>query len=59
MKIRNGLLSFSSCFAGRRPYITVWFTDPDGYGLCFQWPTTEQTHDRWAADYEIEPKTFA
>lgn len=37
----------------------LWFTDPDGYGLCFQWPTTEQTHDRGAADYGIEPKLFA
>lgn len=37
----------------------LWFTDPDDYGLCFQWPTTEQTYDRWAADYGIEPKTFA
>jgi len=37
----------------------LWFTDPDGYGLCFQWPATQQTHDQWVADYGIEPKSFA
>ena len=37
----------------------LWFSDPDGYGLCFQWPTSQETHDKWVADYGIEPKTFA
>ncbi len=37
----------------------LWFTDPDGYGLCFQWPALQQTHDQWVADYGIEPKTIA
>jgi len=23
----------------------LYFTDPDGYGLCFQWPATQQTKD--------------
>ncbi|MGA2743777.1 MAG: VOC family protein [Candidatus Sulfotelmatobacter sp.] len=36
----------------------LWFHDPDGYGLCFQWPATQQTHDRWVADYGIEPKAI-
>ncbi|HLH03789.1 MAG TPA: VOC family protein [Bryobacteraceae bacterium] len=25
----------------------LWFRDPDGYGLCFQWPSNE----RWAEDW--------
>jgi len=35
----------------------LWFHDPDGYGLCFQWPATKQTHDEWVASYGIEPQT--
>ncbi len=37
----------------------LWFSDPDGYGLCFQWPATQETHDQWVASYGIEPKTVA
>ena len=37
----------------------LWFKDPDGYGLCFQWPATQQTHDQWVESYGIEPKTIA
>lgn len=37
----------------------LWFKDPDGYGLCFQWPATQETHDQWGAAYGIERKTFA
>ena len=37
----------------------LWFTDPDGYGLCLQWPATQQTHDQWVNAYGIEPKTIA
>jgi len=37
----------------------LWFSDPDGYGLCFQYPASQETHDQWVADYGIEPKTFA
>ena len=33
--------------------------DPDGYGLCFQWPATQQTYDQWVADYGLEPKAIA
>lgn len=25
----------------------LWFKDPDGYGLCFQWPTTKEGQERW------------
>jgi glyoxylase I family protein len=37
----------------------LWFTDPDGYGLCLQWPATQQTHNQWVDAYGIEPKTIA
>jgi glyoxylase I family protein len=37
----------------------LWFKDPDGYGVCLQWPATRETHDQWVAAYGIEPKTFA
>lgn len=37
----------------------VWFHDPDGYGLCLQWPATQQTYDSWVAAYGLEPKTIA
>src|SRR5579863_6941243 len=33
----------------------LWFTDPDGYGLCLQWPASQQTHDRWVEAYGLEP----
>lgn len=23
----------------------LWFTDPDGYGICFQWSATQETFD--------------
>jgi glyoxylase I family protein len=36
----------------------LWFTDPDGYGLCFQWPATQETYDSWVAAYGLEPKTI-
>ena len=37
----------------------LWFTDPDGYGLCFQHPATQKTHDEWVDTYGIEAKTIA
>ncbi len=37
----------------------LYFTDPDGYGLCLQWPATQQTYDQWVASYGLEPKTIA
>jgi catechol 2,3-dioxygenase-like lactoylglutathione lyase family enzyme len=35
----------------------LYVTDPDGYGLCFQWPVTQETYDAWVAAYGLEPKT--
>jgi len=37
----------------------LWFKDPDGYGLCFQWPATHETHDAWVKTYGIEPKSVS
>lgn len=37
----------------------LWFKDPDGYGLCFQWPASQQWHDEWVAAYGIEAKTVS
>jgi hypothetical protein len=34
----------------------LWFRDPDGYGLCFQWPATQETHDAGVKTYGIESK---
>jgi len=34
----------------------LWFKDPDGYGLCFQWPATQQTHDQWVKNTGLNPK---
>jgi glyoxylase I family protein len=36
----------------------LYVTDPDGYGLCFQWPATQQTYDSWVGAYGLEPKTI-
>ncbi len=33
--------------------------DPDGFGLCFQWPATQEMYDSWVAAYGVEPKTTA
>lgn len=33
--------------------------DPDGFGICFQWPATPETHDRWAKTYGAEPEATA
>jgi glyoxylase I family protein len=30
--------------------------DPDGFNVCFQWPATQEMHDKWVADYGIAPK---
>jgi len=37
----------------------LWFRDPDGYGLCFQWPVTKEGQERWAKDYGLESKAPA
>jgi glyoxylase I family protein len=36
----------------------LWFKDPDGYGICLQWPATQETHDAWVKAYGIKPKIF-
>ena len=32
----------------------LWFKDPDGYGLCFQWPTSQKIQEEWENSYGIE-----
>lgn len=34
----------------------LYVTDPDGFGLCFQWPVTQQGYDSWVEAYGIEAK---
>ncbi len=34
----------------------LYVTDPDGFGLCFQWPVTQQAYDSWVAAYGLEAK---
>lgn len=34
----------------------LFVTDPDGYGLCFQWPATKLWRDKWKEWYGIKPK---
>jgi glyoxylase I family protein len=33
----------------------LYLRDPDGYGLCFQWPADQAGYDRWADRYGMEP----
>jgi glyoxylase I family protein len=35
----------------------LWFKDPDGYGLCFQHPATQERQDEWDKTYGIEHGT--
>lgn len=37
----------------------LWFKDPDGYGICLQWPATQKTQDEWEKSYGIEHETLA
>lgn len=32
----------------------LYFRDPDGYNLCFQWPASEEMRDEWRTQYGIE-----
>jgi glyoxylase I family protein len=34
----------------------LYVTDPDGFGLCFQWPVVQATHDAWVEAYGLEAK---
>jgi glyoxylase I family protein len=36
----------------------LYVTDPDGFGLCFQWPVAQATFDAWVAAYGLEAKTL-
>jgi len=33
----------------------LYLRDPDGYGLCFQWPASPQMVDRWRSWYGFDP----
>jgi hypothetical protein len=30
--------------------------DADGYGVCFHWPATQASDDRWVERYGLPPK---
>jgi glyoxylase I family protein len=32
------------------------FHDPDNYGVCLQWPATQETYDAWVVAYGLKPK---
>ena len=34
----------------------LYVTDPDGFGLCFQWPVTQAAYDTWVEAYGLEAK---
>ncbi len=34
----------------------MYLSDPDGYGLCFQWPVTQAAYDQWVKWYGLEAK---
>jgi len=34
----------------------LYVTDPDGFGLCFQWPVTQAGYDSWVEAYGLEAK---
>jgi glyoxylase I family protein len=34
----------------------LYVTDPDGFGLCFQWPVTQQAYDSWVEAYGLEAR---
>ena len=36
----------------------LYVTDPDGFGLCFQWPITQAAYDSWVTAYGLEAKTI-
>ncbi|HXJ89970.1 MAG TPA: VOC family protein [Candidatus Binatia bacterium] len=37
----------------------LWFKDPDGYGLCFQWPANQEQQDEWTKAYGIKSQIVA
>lgn len=34
----------------------LYVTDPDGFGVCFQWPTSQETYDQWVKAYGLPAK---
>ena len=34
------------------------FKDPDGYGICFQWPANQKWQEEWEKSYGIEANTI-
>lgn len=34
----------------------LYVSDPDGFGLCFQWPVSQERYDQWVEAYGLEPK---
>jgi glyoxylase I family protein len=34
----------------------LYVTDPDGFGLCFQWPVAQGAYDAWVEAYGLEAK---
>jgi glyoxylase I family protein len=46
--------------AAKEPHVAsygmkqLYVTDPDGYVVCFQWPESRETADRWHAWYGVE-----
>lgn len=36
----------------------LWFKDPDGYGLCFQWPADQKLRDEWEKLYAVETQVI-
>lgn len=44
----------------KEPHVTnygmrqLYVADPDGYGLCFQWPASQQAQDQWKEWYGLE-----
>lgn len=37
----------------------MYFNDPDGYGLCFQWPASKESYERWGKEYGLKPEALA
>jgi glyoxylase I family protein len=36
----------------------LYVTDPDRFGLCFQWPVTQSAYDAWVEAYGLEAKAI-
>lgn len=56
--LANGL-SVSPPTVARYGMRQLYAKDPDGFGLCFQWPATQEVYDSWVEAYGLEPKTVS